>query len=335
MACVVLPSAPSGVGHFLLQDWDFIKELYKAQFTTVYQVVHHKLGHRGALKIYEKNEVSNKRFKYIETEIKVHRLLTGTELGVVPLWLYYEDTKYYGLLMKYMNQGTLSHFIYKYHHEECALQEIIVPLLQQLKNLHDKKIIHRDLKPENVFVHHKNIYIGDFGYSYIVDEHGANSIVGTIQYMAPELLQRYLEKDKKTEPEAYYYEVDIWSFGMIVYELLFHRKPFGWGVYRNICLENPTQPEFIQRCLESPLVFPHYISEGAKDFLKKSLEKDPSKRATSAQLLEHPWITTHLKNRKQDEVCPIQLDWIHLTKNLNHSTKNSRKNKSKNPCTIS
>lgn len=333
MGCVVLPSAPGGLGDsFLLQEWHNNKVLYKEQYTTVYSITHPKHGYHAALKVYEKNEISNKRFKYIETEIKIHRRLTG-ENGIVPLWLYYEDNKYYGLLMKYMNQGTLTPFMYKYHHEECALQEIIYPLLKQLASIHQKNIIHRDLKPDNIFVHHRNIYLGDFGYSYLVEEHGANSIIGTIQYMAPELLHCYLDKKQHIE---YKYEVDVWSFGIIVYELLFHRKPFGWGGYKNVCLENPTHPEFIQRCLNAPLLFPHYITPEAKDFLLQMLEKDPQKRATSTQLLEHPWITNYLNNKKQDEVCPIQLDWTRLTKNQIHSTKNHyRKSKSKTNCTIS
>lgn len=335
MGCVVLPNAPSGVGNFLLQqEWEHEKELYREQFTVVHHIIHIKHGYKAALKLYEKNEVTDKRFKYIETEIKVHRLLSTDPsiTGIVPLWLYYEDNKYYGLLMKYMNQGTLTHFLYRYHHEACALQEVIYPLLTQLKVLHDKHIIHRDIKPDNIFVHHRTIYIGDFGYAYQVEEHRANSIIGTIQYMAPELLQCYLDRSKTI---VYSYEVDVWSFGMIVYEMLFHRKPFGWGGYKNVCLENPTQPEFIQRCLEAPLVFPHYITPEAQDFLEKTLQKDPRQRATTKQLLEHPWITTYLKSKKHEEVCPIQLDWIRQTKTASHSTKNPKKNKSKNHCTIS
>lgn len=333
MGCVVLPSAPRGVDTFLLKDWDFIKDIYVERFTTVSVISHLKYGHKGALKVYEKNEISNKRFKYIETEIKVHKKLTAIGGGgIVPLWLYYEDQKYYGLLMKYMNQGTLNTFIYKYHHEECSLKEIIYPLLVQIKKLHDNRIIHRDLKPDNIFVHDQHIYIGDFGYSYIVEDHGANSVIGTIQYMAPEILQCYIDANKTVE---YCYEIDIWSYGIIVYELLFHRKPFGWSSYKCVSLDNPTQPEFIKKCLEAPLHFPHYISDDAKSFLILVLEKDPQKRATATQLLEHHWITSHLKNKIQDEICPIQLDWIRQIKNQNPSQKSMKKTKSKTQCIMS
>lgn len=82
--------------------------------------------------------------------------------------------------------------------------------------LHDNDILHRDIKPENLLVNHANqIKISDFGWSIQAKEPCA-TLCGTLDYLAPEMLSgsRYLES------------VDIWSIGVLTYELLYGRPPF-------------------------------------------------------------------------------------------------------------
>lgn len=233
-----------------------------------------------------------------------------------------------------MNQETLAFFIYKYTTEDCILSDIVYPLLNILSQIHKSHIIHRDLKPENIFIHNGQLFIGDFGYSCILeDDNGTIGTVGTIQYMAPEILSNYIDKTTTT---IYKYEVDIWSIGIIIYELLFHCKPFGWSSYHNICKTNPTDPEFIKKCLDTPLEFPHVISEEAKDFLINCLCKNPLERASIEKLLNHPWILNHLKTKKlSNEKCPLQYDLTQIKNQTIAHSIHSDKKTSKSQCLLS
>lgn len=280
-------------------SWKFVEELYYERFTKVSLYRNKKLNYYGALKQYNKTKIHKdylkSKTKYIENEIKINKMLDGIP-NIVPLWFYYETNSEWGLMTKYMNGGTLLNIIYDYTNEFDIIHDIIYPLLKIIKYLHNNNIIHRDLKPGNLFIHNKLLYVGDFGYSYIINSKNgfpANS-VGTTQYMAPELLENYLQFDKNFK---YSYEVDIWSIGVILYELLFQKKPFGWSNYKNILKENPNDPSFIRKCIKSELHLPTSsinISEECIDFLKGCLNKNTEERYSIKELLEHKWILNYL-----------------------------------------
>ena len=123
------------------------------------------------------------------------------------------------IIMEYCENGDLRKFIndYKNKKEKICENEIILIIFgicKGLEEIHSKNIIHRDLKPENIFLNKDfKIKIGDFGISKKFEESNqyAHSQIGTIHYMAPEMIK---EKDSK-----YNNKVDIWALGCIIYEL--------------------------------------------------------------------------------------------------------------------
>lgn len=299
-----LPSSPLKSHHFILKQWRFIHIIYHEHYTTVLLLFHVKTHQLGALKLYEKTKMTSREIERkkndFEREIKVHLLADGIQ-HILPLWFWFETSKEWGLMTKYMNHSFLLHRIYDYPNELCIQHCVIYPLLKAVNFLHSNNIVHRDIKPENIFIHSHKIYLADFGYSYILTEESpyCTNLAGTLNYMAPELLRYYINK---TSPLRYRYEVDIWAIGIIIYEMLYHIKPFGWSDHKHYSRNDPNKPEFIINCLKHPLEFPKNMSLLAEDFIHQCLMIDSNKRASIHQLLIHPWITNYLKSRSDKEL---------------------------------
>lgn len=298
ITCNYFPSSPIKNNLFISDEWTKKLTLYNEHYTNVTLCVHKKTKQIGALKIYMKNKMSKRELerkkKDFMNEIKINYIMDGMDY-IVPLWFWFETNNTYGLMLKYMNDGYLLKNMYDFTCEKDIVIKILYPLLKGVSILHKHKIIHRDLKPENIFIHNSHIYIGDFGYSVLLEENDTcNTLAGTITYMAPEILEKYIEKNNNL---CYGYEVDIWSLGIITYELFFHVKPFGWSVYKNFLKEDPNRPEFIEKCLQNPLIIPkNNISNEAENFINCCLQKEPSKRANIEQLMNHPLILKYLKD---------------------------------------
>ncbi len=137
-------------------------------------------------------------------------------------------------------------------HREQAVA-LFRQVLQGVAALHDRSIIHFDLKPANIFINGDAVRVGDYGLSKLVSESGGTLSMGrgTPYYMAPEMLRR--RGDARS---------DVYSLGVILYELLVGDVPFKgdseWEILRRHERESPSIPEtlpgklrsVIARCLE-------------------------------------------------------------------------------------
>ncbi|KAK4398949.1 Calcium-dependent protein kinase [Sesamum angolense] len=142
-------------------------------------------------------------------------------------------------------------------------------------------VMHRDLKPENFLLSRKDekamLKATDFGLSVFIEEGKVfRDIVGSAYYVAPEVLRR-----------SYGKEIDVWSAGVILYILLSENEK---GIFDAILKE---EVDFDSQPWPS-------ISNSAKDLVRKMLTKDPKRRITSAQVLEHPWIKGQASDKPID-----------------------------------
>ena len=125
------------------------------------------------------------------------------------------------IIMEYCEGGDLAKFIEERTEplEVEFILEWVIQLTTGVKFIHGKNIIHRDLKPENIFLTSENkLKIGDFGVSKGLGRTSgvASTRTGTPVYMAPEILGG----------DKYNTMADIWSLGIIIFEIITFKKPF-------------------------------------------------------------------------------------------------------------
>lgn len=201
-------------------------------------------------------------------------------------------------ILEYADGGNLRDFIGTTPSESKFL-DVLTGILSALEYLHkDKKIIHRDLSPENIlmFVEGDNWIpkIADFGISKKVDvisdvkdQQKSALLLGKVSYMAPE--QFYPEKFGIHG--TINTNVDLWSFGVILYELFTHKKPFGDELQ-----DNPLKT--IQSITSDTIPNLNEIPDPYRSVVRKCLEKNANARVKSAAELvsilnKSPFIKEH------------------------------------------
>lgn len=184
-------------------------------------------------------------------------------------------------------------------------------ILSGLKYLHKNKILHRNIKTENIEVIFPNqeakekidmikceIKIKDFSFARILGKDNlAKSILGTPINMDPHILKGLITKKKDY---GYDNKVDIWSLGILFYELLIGVNPFYTNNIDQLYLN-----------LEKGIyIIPYEIilSKESFSFLKAMLQYDPKKRFTAEQLSRHYFITKNLDNFKLIRFFRIKVD---------------------------
>ncbi|XP_020090320.1 mitogen-activated protein kinase kinase 5-like [Ananas comosus] len=159
--------------------------------------------------------------------------------------------------------------------------------------LHGRRIVHRDIKPSNLLVDAaaRRVKIADFGVGRILAQTldpTCNSAVGTVAYMSPERINTELNDGNYDG-----YAGDIWSFGLSILEFYLGAFPFGDGLGRR----GDWASLMCAICYADPPQAPPTASRELRSFVGSCLQKEPSRRPTAAQLLQHPFITQYYGSR--------------------------------------
>jgi NIMA (never in mitosis gene a)-related kinase len=138
-----------------------------------------------------------------------------------------------------------------------------------IKHCHDKKILHRDLKSQNIFLTSKNfVKLGDFGIAKVLEHtmDKANTVIGTPYYLSPEIIQG----------KPYNLSSDIWSLGIILYEMCALKPPFNANSLSEL-------GQKIVKCAYPPI--PAHYSKELKQLVSQLLVFEPAKRPNINQVL--------------------------------------------------
>ena len=210
----------------------------------------------------------------------------------------FEDDDYILISMEYINGGNLFSFVKKRRKlSEKTAKYLFKQIILGIQHIHSHKIVHRDIKLENILIDlNNNIKICDFGIGKILS-HNKQLLYdkcGTPMYMAPEILL----SSKNHGYEGY--PVDIWSAGISLYIMLSGTLPFNLKNNESSSIDGSSENniELQYSIINNEPKHIEKISDEARDLLKGLLNKNPNKRLTIEQILNHPWLQTEEKKGK-------------------------------------
>ncbi|OXB70086.1 UNVERIFIED_CONTAM: hypothetical protein H355_004208 [Colinus virginianus] len=197
-------------------------------------------------------------------------------VNVVEMYKSYLVGEELWVLMEFLQGGALTDIVSQIRLNEEQIATVCESVLQALSYLHSQGVIHRDIKSDSILLTlDGRVKLSDFGFCAQIskDVPKRKSLVGTPYWMAPEVIARV----------PYTTEVDIWSLGIMVIEMVDGEPPYF--------SDSPVQA--MKRLRDSPppkLKNFHRTSPVLRDFLERMLTREPLERATAQELLDHPFL---------------------------------------------
>eukprot|EP00940_MAST-03C_sp_MAST-3C-sp2_P001784 g1784.t1 len=194
------------------------------------------------------------------------------------------------IVMEFVDGGDMSELIKRQKKMRRRLSEervlhVFWQICRAVENCHDNRIMHRDIKSQNIFLTREgNVKVGDFGIARVLDSTTAlaQTKIGTPYYLSPEICQ-----DK-----PYNQKSDIWALGCLLYEMLTLEVPFQskdmMNLVRKILFQNPQKIR-------------GGYSLSVRNLTSSLLAKDPRRRPSIKQILQHPLFRSFRKSKVEQK----------------------------------
>jgi len=249
-----------------------------------------------------RRDLLNGKFQeLLENEVKI--LETCQNTHIVQLYDIKKTPNNIYMIFEYCNEGDMSEYVKKKGHlsEEEAVKYFL-EIIDGFKILVKHNVIHRDFKLANILKHQGSIKISDFGFSKLLDSMDmTQTIVGSPLNMAPEIIMG----------KTYNNKVDIWSLGIVFYEMLFGVPPFV----------ATSMFELLQEIKTCELKFPrdiNNISAETEDILKRMLVVDPEKRIEWRDIFKHKIILQ--PQQRLNQTMQKTMNWYSIHRSFHMNT---------------
>ncbi len=260
----------------------FKHEIGSGSYSKVYKAIDNVTKEFVAIKKISKSRLSNTLIERFIKEIEILKNINHP--NIIQFKNSLVTDKYIFIITEFCDGGSVKDLIEK-GLDEGEVRNVIYQLVKGLHYLDSINILHRDIKPDNLLLTKSNVLkIIDFGFSYQnkMSDELYNTICGTPMYMSPELLSG----------KPYSKKSDLWSVGIIAYELFHSKNPFGKP--RNIqeliyCIKN-------YKVLYRADISPHFL-----DFLNHLIISNPNERLDYENITRHPWFTQPIHQSTIDD----------------------------------
>jgi len=266
---------------FLQDPKDKNSRLGVGSFATVKLAREKKSGKLLALKIVNLESSKNRAsdLHNLRTEVIVHRKTDHP--NIIRYHGYMQEGSCVYIALDYAEKGNLYSYIHK-KKTPLTPQEIFRYFYQTcvaIQHVHEHDVMHRDIKPENLLLDKDlNIKLCDFGWSAERIHDKRTTFCGTYEYMAPEVIYK----------RPYDYRIDIWSLGILLYELFHKEAPY----------KGRSLTEIHASLAKGPIVYGPTVDAGAKDLMQRILKANPGDRLSINQILAHPWVRKQIDGRE-------------------------------------
>ena len=259
----------------------------------VYQAMNLDTGELIAVKSYTLSATAysaDKELLNIKHELSILKSLNHPNVVKYFQVDYNDQTNTVDILMEYVPSGSMNALLAKYaRFSEAAIRNYTRQLLEGLSYLHSNEIIHRDLKSANLLITEGGcLKLSDFGCSRRFDSSvsaQSQSFKGSPYWMAPEVVSR----------EGHSFPADIWSLGCLVIEMASGKPP--WSNFSNLSRE-------VLKLIAKPKNLPKFpkVSVALRDFIGQCLQREPERRPTAQELMNHEFIIQGTAARCYDSI---------------------------------
>ncbi|XP_017844167.1 serine/threonine-protein kinase BRSK2 isoform X2 [Drosophila busckii] len=270
------------------------KTLGKGQTGLVKLGVHCVMGKKVAIKIINREKLSESVLMKVEREIAIMKLIDHPH--VLGLSDVYENKKYLYLILEHVSGGELFDYLVKKGRlTPKEARKFFRQIISALDFCHSHSICHRDLKPENLLLDEKNnIKIADFGMASLQP---AGSMLetscGSPHYACPEVIRGEKYDGRKA---------DVWSCGVILYALLVGALPF----------DDDNLRQLLEKVKRGVFHIPHFVPPDCQSLLRGMIEVNPDRRLTLAEINRHPWVTAGGKGELELELPMMEVVQTHV-----------------------
>ena len=212
--------------------------------------------------------------KYGKNEAEVLNMIKHE--NIVKFYKKFDKLEEVWLVFELIEGQDLFSFIRKRRPSINFIISLTKQLINALQEIHKAGVVYRDLKPENIMIiNGEKVKIVDFGLAKMIKDEKTNTICGSPQYMAPEVVKG----------EMYDYSIDFWSLGVLVYECFVGRTPFEGNSFKEIS----------ENVIGGDIEFAVIHHMWARDFIRKLLDRDPEMRlgqrnGKNIDILSHPFL---------------------------------------------
>ena len=294
-------------------DKYILKEVVgKGKFSTVYRAIDKNNERTVAIKIIDKRILKLNELDLLKTEIDILKICQHPY--VIRLYEVIETYAHIDIVMEYCKISNLYQYLHNLNFELTEFQIVtyIHKIAKAVYSMQNLGIIHRDLKLSNIALasEKEDIRILDFGLSKIIGPgETCSESYGTPGYAAPEVINE----------DNYGFKIDVWSIGAITYFMCTSKLPFDYVTkglkVKNIVINTLNDEiKFKEECWKK-------YSKEVIHFIKDCMNKNPEKRLTIKEVLEHEWIKKfffkEVSKRENIDMREYLSEYKNMNENIN------------------